>query len=65
MIISEGDLMKRFLRILLFVFAIATGFLLGNLLIGSKWYKMCLFGVACYVFGYVFNEIDKIILSHI
>lgn len=53
--------MRKILRILLFMIAIATGSLLGNLLTGFELYKMCLFGAACFTFGYLFHAIDKII----
>jgi hypothetical protein len=56
--------MKRILRILLFVFAIAIGGVLGNnLLMGFELYKMCFFGVACIVLGYAFHAVDKKISS--
>ncbi|MFA9466675.1 MAG: hypothetical protein ACERKN_20630 [Velocimicrobium sp.] len=56
--------MKRILRILLFMFAIAIGGVLGNyLLLDFELYKMCFFGVACIVLGYVFHAVDKKIAS--
>lgn len=56
--------MKRILRILLFILAIAIGGVIGNnLLICFEMYKMCFFGVACIVLGYVFHAIDKKISS--
>jgi len=52
--------MKRILRILLFVFAVTIGGMLGyRLLIGFVLYKMCFFGIACILLGYAFHAIDK------
>jgi hypothetical protein len=55
--------MKRVLRMLLFICAIALGSLIGNLLIGFELQNICLFVVTCMVLGYVFYTIDQKVLS--
>lgn len=53
-------MVKKVIRALLFVFAIAMGGLLGYyLLVGYELSKLCFFGAACIVLGYVFHAIDK------
>lgn len=52
--------MKKIIRVLLFVFAIAVGALLGAyLLIGFELSKMCFFLGACILLGCVLHVVDK------
>lgn len=52
--------MKKIIRALLFVFAIAVGALLGAyLLIGFELSKMCFFLGACILLGCVLHVVDK------
>ena len=52
--------MKKTLRMLLFVFAIAIGGLLGYYLLTEfELSNICFFGAACILLGYVFHAVDK------
>ena len=55
--------MKRMLRILLFISAIAIGGMLGSYLLeGFELYKVCFFGIACILLGHAFHAIEMKII---